>query len=173
MKKRIQLGITTVLFFLLAFVWLVSLTHDYQQGVQDAAKYEQERGSTAIYDVPLYVNGKDSISHHRSDTDYFLELREEGGRLRRVGVNYEFWENAAQGDTITGEIWEDKVRQVKANGQFQQTATNPHSEVQVFRYALLKWSAISLFMASVLLYSNWYWYKNPESLELESSDLNL
>ena len=173
MKKRIQLGIITVLFIALCSFFLISIVQDYQEAGQQATQCEQDKGSSAIYEEPLYVNGKDSDSHSRSASDYFLELREAGGRRRRVGVSYDFWADVSQGDIVTGEIWQDKVRRVKDHGQFQPTATNPYSQIQVLRYALWKWGAIGLFIAGVLLYSNWYWYKNPHSLELEPNDANL
>ena len=174
MKKRIKTGLFTLLFFALYPFWIGSIAQDYQQAAEQAQQYDQAKGSAAISEEPLSVNGKDSDSHSKAGNDYFLELREPGGRLRRVGVSYALWTNVAQGDAVTGEIWRDKVRLVKDHGEFQQTATNPQNQVQALRTALWKWSALGLLVALALIYSNWYLYQNRYSLlEMDSNDANV
>ncbi|MDQ2800687.1 MAG: hypothetical protein M3Y13_13745 [Armatimonadota bacterium] len=174
MKKRIKTGLFTLLFFALYPFWIGSIAQDYQQAAEQAQQYDQAKGSTAIYEESLYVNGKDADSHRRRASDYFLELREAGGRLRRVGVSEDFWTSVAQSNMVTGQIWRDKVRLVKDQGQFQETATYPPNQVQALRANLWEWSAIGLLVALALIYSNWYLYQNRYSLsETDSNDANL
>ncbi len=105
-------------------------------------------------DVRLPVISQDEYAHSKGPDDYVLGLQEPGGKVRHVDIiSHDLWQRVNVGDTVTAQIWHDRVRQVQAKGMTSLTSANPDYQLRKARHSIIVLGGTWLLLAGMSLWN--------------------